>query len=192
MNEGIHRLSQEQRLLVEKELDPGERVMWSVQPLRGAFVKRTIPFVFFGLVWLGILSTFVFDTLGTPENTGSADWGTKLFMIPFILVGLGMLMAPFWAMKNAKQTVYIITDRRALTVHKIAGNNVIKSYLPNQLQNLTRVQRSDGSGDIIFGSETIYIKRQARQRSFGFKGVPQVKQVEDLLETLASASLSQR
>jgi hypothetical protein len=37
-----------------------------------------------------------------------------LFGVPFVLIGLGMLAAPYWMRRKAQNTVYALTDKRAL------------------------------------------------------------------------------
>lgn len=97
------------------------------------------------------------------------------FGIPFILIGLWMLSRPFTAKKELKKlasrTAYVVTDRRAIIIDGgfykyglIAGMMPrfarslfkykdaveIQSFEPDQLKNIKRVQRADGTGDIVF------------------------------------------
>lgn len=192
MNDGIHNLSPMLRQLVENELDPGERVLWSAQPLRGTFVRTSIPFALFGVIWVGMVAPGFLHVWSSPESPNAVEFGARFLMIPFLLVGVVMLSAPLWALKQAKNTVYVLTDRRALSFSKTLRNIAIKSFLPHQLRNLKRIQRNDGSGDIIIEQETVYYKGRPRPRTVGFKGVPHVKQVEDMLETLAKADVGRR
>jgi hypothetical protein len=46
-------------------------------------------------------------------------WGLQgiagtLFFVPFVLIGVAMLLMPAWAYVSAKRTVYVITDQRVL------------------------------------------------------------------------------
>ncbi len=53
--------------------------------------------LFFALVWNGIISVFVFQVWKSWQNN-SPDYFLTLFMIPFVLVGLGALLAFFYAL----------------------------------------------------------------------------------------------
>ena len=43
-------------------------------------------------------------------------WVMALFGLPFVLVGLGMLLAPFAAFRSARRTVYVLTNKRFMTI----------------------------------------------------------------------------
>lgn len=65
----------------------GPRVLKeSVSPL-GKFIGITI----FALIWNGMVSAFVWHLIGTFRQ-GRPEWCPTMFMIPFVLVGLGLLV----------------------------------------------------------------------------------------------------
>jgi len=71
-----------------------------------------------------------------------------LFGVPFILVGFGMLSGPIWAYRKALKTVYVVTNRRAITLD--GGRTVaIRSYPPDRLADVYRKERKDGTGDVL-------------------------------------------
>jgi hypothetical protein len=61
-----------------------------------------------------------------------------------------MLSAPIWAKKMARKSVYVLTNRRALVFKKQFSSMSIRSFEPDQLHDLERNQRADGTGDLIF------------------------------------------
>src|SRR6185295_1976399 len=111
-----------------------------------------------------------------------------LFGIPFILIGLGMFSSPYWVARSAKKTVYALTNRRAIV---FAGGwwTSVRSFSPDRLNDLSRVQRSDGSGDLIFESRVNYgSDNNRRTTEAGFMAIPNVKHVEDLVRQVAQTA----
>ena len=111
---------------------------------------------------------------------------SPLWGVPFICIGLGMLTAPYWAARAARRTIYAITDRRAIAWQaKGWGKVEVHNFQPERLTSMTRTQRPDGGGDLVFeqfeerkGSGTTTVKR-------GFMAVQRVQGVEDVIrETL--------
>ena len=113
-----------------------------------------------------------------------------LFGIPFVLIGLGMLSSPLWAYRKALQTVYVITDRRAITFDG-GWSTTIRSYPPEKLQEIYRKEKRDGSGDVI-------IARRAwrdsdgdrRSEELGFLRIRDPKEIEQMLRTLAEQAVA--
>jgi hypothetical protein len=168
-----------------------------------------IPWTLFALFWMagaaGLLDG-AFSGQGGQPNWGRAAFA--LFGLPFVLIGLVMFCIPFWMKRRLRQaaarTVYVITDRRAILFDGgYAGDRglgamaagwlarwlkgtQIRSFGPDQLKELQRIQREDGSGDIILQTSTT---RDAQGNLYpvrvGFLSIPDVKSVEDMLKRLA-------
>lgn len=212
--------------LVNGELESGERVRWAGQPEPsgrvgwGALVPIlfAIPWTAFSLFWMAAAGGFV-----PPFGDGKLDASRmvfSLFGIPFVLVGLGMLSSPFWirrrVRKAAAATVYMVTDRRAVVfdggyfgdytmagllggvVARMRKGTSVRSYAPSQIGQIERIQRPDGSGDLLFG-EPIYAEladssqmsgRQLLPQRGGFFSIPEVKHVAELLEQLVDKAKS--
>jgi hypothetical protein len=59
-----------------------------------------------------------------------------------------MLSGPIWAYRKALKTVYVVTNRRAITFD--GGRTVaIRSYPPDRLADVYRKERKDGTGDVL-------------------------------------------
>ena len=102
-----------------------------------------IPWTAFALFWTAGAAGFKLPNFQQPFDF------FPLFGVPFVLVGVGLLSSPYWTARSAKRTAYVLTDRRAITFQ--GGMSMrIRSFRPSQLEWLTRVQRRDGSGDVIF------------------------------------------
>jgi hypothetical protein len=171
------------RLMVERELQDGERVMWMEQPRPGGLIWTALPIVLFAIPWTG----FAVFWMVNAWRMGSDLW-FALFGLPFVLVGLGMLSAPLWLLRKARRTVYAVTDRRAFTL--VGGRSVaVENFRPEQLTHLSTKERADGSGDIVFstalqpGISSQYSPQGIRN---GFFGVPNVKEAETFLRALAA------
>jgi hypothetical protein len=76
--------------------------------------------------------------------TFSQDWDLfPLFGAPFLLIGIGGLSSPLWLRHKASHMVYLPTNQRALSR---AGfkSYTIHTYLPKQLESMTRKEHPDG------------------------------------------------
>lgn len=107
-------------------------------------------FTAFALFW----TTMAFSI----TQAGGAPSVVKIFFpafgIPFILVGLGLLTSPYWARRAARRTCYAITSERAIVWRGAFGGRIeVRSYLPEELARMHRVENGDGSGDLVFAEE---------------------------------------
>ena len=178
--------------LVERELRGDERVSWSDQPLPARMAMKALPLVLFGIPWTLFAMFWVAMALrGSWGNVESGNWlalGFPLFGVPFILVGFGMLSSPYFAHRAAKNSVYVLTNQRALTLlGGFRGNVTVRSFDRAQLGSLRRTERSDGTGDLVFSTD-VRIDRDGDRRSteVGFFGIREVKNVETMVRALAS------
>jgi len=68
------------------------------------------------LFWNGIVSVFVIEVVGG-HRKGDPDWFLTIFMIPFVVIGAGMIVAVFYfllALKNPKITLHLSESRPRL------------------------------------------------------------------------------
>ncbi len=142
-----------------------------------------IPFTAFSVFWMVMASG------GVGRAPGGVFGFFPLFGIPFLLVGLAMLLSPLWMLRKARRTVYVVTDQRAI-IFDGGGITRIRSFGPDQLGDLQRNQRSDGSGDLIFEQKISYSRNNHRPHTtdIGFLAIPEVKRVEDLVRELQRSS----
>ena len=92
-------------------LDQGERVLWTGRPQLGLLLRKgDLAGVPFSLLWCGFAIFWESQVLTT-----NAPWFFALWGIPFILVGIYLVLGRFvvdaW---RRQRTVYAVTDRRAL------------------------------------------------------------------------------
>ncbi len=178
--------------MIENELDPGESIRWVGQPRLKRFFARSLPIFFFGIPWTAFSIFWVFAAMGFAIPTEIGDdffsWIFPLFGIPFILVGFGMLSAPFWGMRTARRTFYVITNKRAI-LFEGGWQTKVKTFDQDQLKVRERKQKGDGSGDIILDRVVSYGKNGARSTEVGFLGVEQVRIVDGYLRDVCEGTV---
>ena len=177
---------------VDRELESGEQVQWLQMPVPRYFTPAATAGFLFGIPWTAFA---IFWTVGAAWGTSKAgDAGPfrafPLFGVPFILVGLGMLSGPIWAYRKALKTVYVITNRRAITFD--GGRTVtIRSYPPERLTDVYRKERKDGTGDVIISRRAWRDSDGDRQsEELGFLRVREPKTVGVMLKHLAEQAAS--
>ena len=174
------------RDMVDRELESNERINWMGMPKRVFFTRITTFTVLFGLPWTAFA---VFWTVGAASIGKDVPFlfGLlfPLFGLPFIMIGLLMMLSPIGAYRRSAKTVYVITDRRAITFDS-GWTTTVRSYSPEKLKNIFRKEKRDGSGDIIFTRRAYRDSDGDRQsEELGFIRIANVKDVEHRLKDLA-------
>lgn len=143
------------QLRAQSELQPGESLYWTgIADARRAAITALpavligIPFAGFALFWI---STALHATQGISRSPNAFAKSFSIFPVfgvPFLLIGLGIVLAPLWAYLKALNTVYGVTDKRVLI---ITGTNsrAVKSYNPADIVSVEHRERPDGSGDVL-------------------------------------------
>lgn len=173
--------------LVNRELEIGESIVWSGTPRRAFFTPSSIAAFLFGIPWTGFA---IFWTIaagaGTILTSGFSFFSFfPLFGVPFILIGFAMLSTPLATYLKSGRTVYVITDRRAITFEG-GRHTVIRSYTPDKLGEIYRTEKPNGYGDVIIVHKSWRDSDGDRQsEELGFQRVPNAKEVERLLKALA-------
>jgi hypothetical protein len=171
---------------VERELAQGERIRWMEQPIPRFFTPAStvtflmaIPFTAFAVFWICGASGFKL-----PDFSKGGFSFFPLFGVPFILVGIGMLLSPLWAHRKGLKTVYVITDRRAITFDG-GWTTTVTSYTPDQLKSMSRKEKKDGTGDVVLGQRVSTSSNRGQQMvDVGFLRVRDVRKTEQMLREL--------
>ena len=177
------------RTLVESELNDEEKIKWVGVPIPRRFAMRAIPIVLFGIPWTAFALFWMAGASGfrIPDFKQVTDL-FPLFGIPFVLIGFGMLSSPYWMIRKARKTAYVLTNVRAILFDG-GFSTTIRSFGPERLKDLRRKQRSDGSGDLIFERKHTRDSDGDRQTTdHGFLAISDVKAVEDLVRQLVADS----
>lgn len=183
-----------QRLLLA-ELAPGERVLYAGQPdWRAEWGKLLVTFMF-GAGWTaicGFMAIVVWtEALGISLATPSAvpgrgmGQGFALFfgimLVPFVLIGLACLAAPFLSVADAKRRVHAVTGTRILSLTAGRRRSVDSCKL-SSVNFIKRYDRGDGSGslEIGYGVETDG-EGSPRPLTQSWPGIPDVKRAEAVI-----------
>jgi Bacterial PH domain len=130
------------------ELDAGEKLLWTGQPRGGVRLRPADAMLIpFSLMWGGFAIFWELSVLRTGAPLLFRLWG-----IPFVLVGLYMIIGRFFAdARQRAQTYYGITNERVVIVSGLFQRQV-KSLPLRSLPEVTLSERGDRSGSITFGA----------------------------------------
>lgn len=172
-------IPQKLQQLVERELEPGEKVKWAEQPVPRFFSPKSLSLFLFAIPWTAFAVFWMFGA------SRSGDLIFTSFGIPFVLIGLVLLFSPVWEIVTSNNTVYVITTHRAITFD--GGRSVIiRSYPPEKLQNIYRVERKNNIGDVVISHKEWRDSDGDKQRDdLGFINIRNPKEVEKKLRFIA-------
>jgi hypothetical protein len=175
--------------VIDQELEQSEVLRWSSQPSVSQAFKKALPAVFGGTVWLAFSIVAAVAIYAKSREGEDVPVMVMVIMGFFILIGLLLLTSPFWAVKTAKNTVYAITNQRAIIAVKKGSVIDIQSFREDKLRDINKRIRSDGSGDLIFERQVSHHHSRKHgthehTKEIGFFGIPAVNQVQDIIETL--------
>jgi hypothetical protein len=172
------------QLRAQSELQPGESLNWTgvANPVRAAFAALPaalfgIPFAGFAAFWI----TTAYHGTHAMHKSGNAFTGAfnffPLFGVPFLLIGLGIILAPLWAYLKGQSTVYAVTNQRVMVISG-SGTRSVKSCTPADIVSVDHRERSDGSGDVLIRTTAqIRSNNSISQVTVALCGVPNVKEV---------------
>ena len=137
-------LTPDQSATLETCLSPGEKILWTDRPdTRIRFGFQDILFIPCGLILLALITAWIVVAL----RAGSPCMAAAI--LPGGVMILPMFLARPWL--NARQRsrkIYVVTDRRALIMHRA---NRIRSIDLATIGNISLRESRDGSGTITFG-----------------------------------------
>ncbi|MCU0568461.1 MAG: hypothetical protein MUF49_17925 [Oculatellaceae cyanobacterium Prado106] len=179
---------------IDRELDPGENIRWIERPARNLLelVIAVVAVWIFAVPWTGFAIFWIWGAWGFRWP----DWRQGipmqfifgLFGVPFVLIGVAMLVGPFWAWYERGNAVYLITNKRAIAFEGM-GKTQIRSFFPHEIQNLHRREYRSGMGDVMLGVRSWKDSEgDERKEDIGFKGVRNAKEVERMLRSLMEES----
>ena len=198
-------VSQRLRMIVKNELYSNEHILYIDQPVASYWHPETISASIFGLIIL-LLSLPFFIAL-FPDYSHRANYETValifqylVLIAPVLMVGIIFLFMPLWRQGDFLNTVYVITNERAmiivkndfwssfhlLTRHpKINGKNTIEYYYLKELKTIYKCNKLNNLGDLRFGVERFYSSRGGYDyREVGFFNIKNLKMVEKLFQQL--------
>ncbi len=158
---------------VIRELQAGEHLLWSGIPRQGLrFRSGDIFMVPFSLFWGGFAFFWEYNVV----NNNKAPFFFMLWGVPFVLIGIYLIVGRFFADNYQRsRTYYGVTDQRVLILSGIWTREVKTISLQN-LNEISLTERSDSSGDILFGP------RMHKKMVPTFELIDNVRQVYDLIQ----------
>ena len=134
-------------LWVKAYLRPYESVLWRGKPGRGHLLTRSDIFMIpFSLMWGGFAVYWEASVLRSGATLFFKLWG-----VPFVLVGLYMIVGRFFHKTwLRKRTEYVVTTERILRRCGKRVDILQKSALPPMQTTVN----ADGSGSIVFGAQS--------------------------------------
>lgn len=146
------------QMIMQKELDSSERLLWSGTPKQGLTFKGSDAFMIpFSLLWGGFAIFWEYMALTMAPKAQNAPDGFALlfplFGIPFVVIGLYMIFGRFvYDSMKRKKTFYGLTDQRAIIVSGVFRKNV-KSLNLKTMSDVSLSEKANGHGSIVFGQE---------------------------------------
>jgi hypothetical protein len=173
---------------LDRELDEGESIVWSAQPLPNALRRGAVANWALTGVLVSIFAA-MFAVIGwTAAITPPAEREDKpagLFIFSGSLMTLWLVSLPLflaWARSTARSTVYAITDRRAVILVVRRGRTVSEcDYRGDELIHLARTENEDGSGTLVFESARGAGGTARTATRHRFVAIPDVLGVERIL-----------
>lgn len=177
---------------MKRELRIGERLLWAGQPDPAPLFRKSFAIYLFAIPWTAFSLFWEIMALsgwlsGRPP-TGIVELGAGIIMpifgLPFVMIGLGMLSVPLWVMRGARQTLYGITESRAVAL--TAGRRLkVRSVDGKSMGPVTRTEGKNGRGTLSI--ETGSHRDSDGDRvtdKFDFNEIEDVARVEELIRRL--------
>ena len=170
----------------QSELQSGESLYWTgtADPRRAAFTALPaslfgIPLAGFALFWISTAFNATSAMSRSSHNSFTKGFALfPLFGLPFLLIGLGAILAPLWAYRKGLSTVYAVTNQRVMVITG-SSNRSVKSILPADIAGVDYRERPDGSGDVVIQTNALLPRsnNSISQVKVALCGIPNVKQV---------------
>jgi hypothetical protein len=157
---------------VANELAADEKLLWVGQPRADLAARPVWILIPMGIFFAGFALFW----------TALAPWFMAPCGVPFIAIGIFLLASPIWLRALARKTLYALTDRRAIIFKPSWFGRVhVHSFTAAGLGQMSRKERPDGSGDLVFQVYTTGFGENARSEAQGFLAIDDVRHVEDLI-----------
>jgi hypothetical protein len=160
--------------MLDSHLLPDEKVLWTGGPWQGLLLRPADVFMIpFSLCWGGFALMW-----NVTVWKGDAPIDFKLFGLPFLIIGAYVTVGRFLIDAMARRhIIYAVTNKRVLIERKFLLRT-IKSLDINRLPTLELIERSDGSGTIRFGANSIFGGNGFSAWSPAFDPTPQFLRIE--------------
>lgn len=138
---------------VQRELLPGETVMWMGQPDEHPPVLRMLIGIPLALVFFGCMEVAVVQSVISVGNN-FIGWMMSVLALQIFLCILCVGSMPWMFKVWARRSVYVITDRRAMTFNWRVYT-AVRRFQPEQLRGAHIDRRRKDVGNIVLTSELV-------------------------------------
>jgi hypothetical protein len=176
----------------------GEKLVWAERPdnriaifLSFAIWLFAIPWTAFSLFWISVPAAALYEAytgvlIGAPKGAPTfAMWAFALWGVPFVLIGFGMLLAPFFSWRKGSQTLFVLTNKRLTTLQAGSFFKVMSIY-PQEISGFSRKEGPDGRGTLVV---SLGYERDSDgdrvPKSSEFGVITDVRKVEAMVRALA-------
>jgi hypothetical protein len=172
------------QLRVQSELQSGESLYWAGPVNPGRAALSALPAAIFGIPFAGFALFWMNGAMHATHGLSKSSNGFAksfsvfpLFGLPFLFIGLGIVLAPLWAYLKGLNGVYAVTNQRIMIITGTTSRSV-KSFTPADIVSVEHRERPDGSGDVLIRTNNVTTTRNSvSQATVGLFGVPNVKEV---------------
>ncbi|MBV1693875.1 MAG: hypothetical protein KGP27_05375 [Hyphomicrobiales bacterium] len=132
-----------------------ERILWRGVPDPASAYRAALPALLFAIPWTAFCIVWevlamneAFRLVSRGRGLEFTTWIMPLWGIPFLLIGLAMFSAPWYAARRARKTVLLLTDERLAAVYETRGRIVTRFTPFFEITTVEVTERSDGLGHI--------------------------------------------
>ncbi len=199
MSNSFFRLPKPLRMRLQQELQLGESVIWAGTPNWRANWRTLAATTLFAAFWLAITGTFfVFlaaAALGYVPfkmngSVASRWWavGFMAFMIPFVVIGIALVLHIIGELCSGWRRVHAVTDTRLLTV-ELGRSKPIDDRSRQSINFVRSTERADGSGTIEIAVGVVRdVEGDPRPETLKWPGIRDVAFVQATLDRRHSSS----
>ncbi|MEO6889367.1 MAG: hypothetical protein ABI456_08850 [Ktedonobacteraceae bacterium] len=143
--------------LLPGELGEGEQVLWSGRPKPGARSRNSPGTVLLILALVYGLLGIAMLVLGFILSSALPDRASPASLVPYIMAAVFLFLTVLFVIlglilrQSLKGTLYAVTDQRIIVMN--TGRTLtVDSYGRDDIGQIRRSERPDGSGDLTFAS----------------------------------------
>lgn len=155
--------------LFRRYLSASERTIWTGRPKQGVVLTgKDALLIPLSLMWGGFAIFWNYGVWADFPETGTAgDWFFKLWGLPFLAIGLYLIVGRFFYDAWVRgHSYYAVTNQRVLILRTSPTSKLISRDIPS-LPMIELTEHWNGTGTIVFDSEDVGYSWTNRNRGFG-------------------------
>lgn len=161
------------------KFEPGETIQFVAMPEPGHEGKVKIWFMPFAIIWTIFSGCFTFIALYSAVQSRSFGAAfMALFGLPFLAMGVGMLLTPYFSYKRELKTIYALTDKRAVAFEEQSVREIVE-YRDRHFGPVLTKPYEGGRADLMFRSN---LDSESPGVTGGFWGIEKANEAAAILE----------